>query len=739
MAKKADSKIEPDKALVSIDDDVLGVADLAKRLAASIARMTPHEGLVIGLYGKWGSGKTTFINFVKQALNEFKKEEKPLVLHFNPWLFAGHEDLIQRFLVELSKLLSPSEHETKKFRLKLWGKVEEIASVSEQLLVFASSLSGIPMMADSAKAVATLSQAAVKKLTDQEPLSEQKEKIEDLLRKKAQKILVIIDDIDRLEVNEVLDIFRMVKSVADFPNIIYLLSFDKERVSQVIQDSQGGDGASYLEKIVQFDVDIPYPDHMSMLKLFGGRIDPTLEISGGKPWDADRWSVFYSEYLREHIRTPRQAVRLSNAFRVSYPALRGEVDPVDFLAIESLRMFHTGIYYQIRSNPSKFTEFGSYGFDAEKEKGAEKEYFENLVNMAPASHRSSVYALLELLFPRFEKAFGSFESDSDVSELRANCRVSSEYHFGRYFSYSLLPNQFSDSEIQKAISVSNDLSKFEDLIVGFSKQIARQPVSRIPEFLERVLDFIKAGQAEDHLKDLIHSFIVLGDLIIREEDEERGFMTGISTDLRVLWIINNSLKRLKDQTEIFSMLKIALEQSKSVHVPVRLLYYLGREHGKYSEKKESIRPGQPPYVTLEQLADLEKIVLAKIEAAAANDSLLDHVEMLGILFRWRDITGSFDKPRAWVEKVAATDEGLKKILVGFGTITIRSGGKKTEHILNVRADYVESFLNLEQTKNRVQKLLKDGNLSDDETKSFNAFLKSLEKKKNGADPLDDDD
>ena len=82
----SDSKnIEPDKALVDIKHDALGVAVLAKRIASSIIYMTSNDGLVIGLYGAWGSGKTTFINFVKQAILSHDAKEQPVVLYQPPY------------------------------------------------------------------------------------------------------------------------------------------------------------------------------------------------------------------------------------------------------------------------------------------------------------------------------------------------------------------------------------------------------------------------------------------------------------------------------------------------------------------------------------------------------------------------------------------------------------------------------------------------------------------------------
>lgn len=726
---KKDPIIEPDRALVDIEDDALGVASLSKRIADSVVRMKAEYGLVMGLYGAWGSGKTTFINFIEQAFSKYNENERPIVLDFNPWLFSSHEDLIQRYLVELSKALAPKQHKIKQWRKRFVSGVENFTAVSQELLVFAASLQGIPMVADSVKALNTLSERAVKKLSEQEPLSQQKKKIEGLLRGSKRKILVIIDDIDRLEANEIMDIFRMVKSVADFPNVIYLLSFDKKLIANIVRDFQNADGNDYLEKIVQYDMDLPYPNPSSILTLFGERIDPVIEEPGGKKWDKDRWSTLYRDYLRERIKTPRQAIRFSNAFNIAYPALRGEVDPVDFLAIEALRMFHPDIFHEISRNPHRFTELGQNEFDVEK---TDSSYFEKLLTLAGEQDKEAVKDCLELLFPRLENAFSNIKtSTSEISEWRAQARISSSNHFDRYFSYGILPDQFSDAEIYEAIKLTADTDKFEDLVLSYSKQISKHGKSRIPDFLERFLDIVKAGQTNGHLQDIIKNFLILGDLIIRKDDEDRSAFVGIETDLRILWIVYSALDKVP-QNEVFKIIKDALQNTKSLHVPVRLLFYLGREHGLYGkEKKENLRDRENPYLTIEQVKELENILLSKIREAAKNDSLLENENLPSILYRWRDFLNSLDEPKAWVQKIASSDDNLKKLFVRFARVSIQSTMRRTTEITYVHADNVADFLDLDTTASRVTKFLDDDGLDEKEKIALEAFIKSYENKKAG--------
>jgi len=70
-------------------------------LAQSIAGLPRAEGHVVALYGKWGFGKTTMLNYVRHYLSELGQSEQPVVVSYNPWWFSGHEDLVRAFFSQL--------------------------------------------------------------------------------------------------------------------------------------------------------------------------------------------------------------------------------------------------------------------------------------------------------------------------------------------------------------------------------------------------------------------------------------------------------------------------------------------------------------------------------------------------------------------------------------------------------------------------------------------------------------
>jgi len=94
-----------DEPLKSPNQDRLGFAPFAEKNATIIKNMQVKESVVFAVYGKWGSGKTTFLNFLVHYL---KEEDSIIIVKFNPWWFSGREDLIRQFLYNLKLTLDRS-------------------------------------------------------------------------------------------------------------------------------------------------------------------------------------------------------------------------------------------------------------------------------------------------------------------------------------------------------------------------------------------------------------------------------------------------------------------------------------------------------------------------------------------------------------------------------------------------------------------------------------------------------
>src|SRR3712207_4170737 len=83
---------------VNGEGDLLGRRPIAQRWAATVADARSPSGLVFAITGPWGSGKTSMLTMVEEGL----KAQGVDVLHFNPWMFSGTDQLVTYFFAEIA-------------------------------------------------------------------------------------------------------------------------------------------------------------------------------------------------------------------------------------------------------------------------------------------------------------------------------------------------------------------------------------------------------------------------------------------------------------------------------------------------------------------------------------------------------------------------------------------------------------------------------------------------------------
>jgi energy-coupling factor transporter ATP-binding protein EcfA2 len=189
------------------------------------------ESFAVGITGEWGSGKSTFLNTMKKEIKEAKFAE---IVEFNPWLCNSPEQVTQDFFATLINELSP-KHSTLSRDLNKYAKLlNKIAKAS--LSFFGIDLDLTP---------------------GDDSLNKLKENISKKLAKLPKKVVILIDDTDRLEGNEIFEILRLIRNTADFRNVIYIATYDKEYVTDVLKENKIKDPDNYLEKIFQTEVHLP--------------------------------------------------------------------------------------------------------------------------------------------------------------------------------------------------------------------------------------------------------------------------------------------------------------------------------------------------------------------------------------------------------------------------------------------------------------------------------------------------
>lgn len=234
------SNINADVPIKTIDDDELNRADFSIRVAESILNYDNEECLVLGLMGEWGSGKTSIRNMVFEHIESNNVEH--ILIKFNPWYFSNQDSLLFHFFDEL----------TESFNKK--NSLNDIRTRVSKLMN--KLVSAITLNAGIGGNCISLNLKDLSYKENYETVNSIKEDLIKLFADLDYKIIISIDDIDRLTNDEIKQIFLLVKSLANFPNVIYILSFEDFVVKEALS-SESYSGDSYLEKIIQIPIFVP--------------------------------------------------------------------------------------------------------------------------------------------------------------------------------------------------------------------------------------------------------------------------------------------------------------------------------------------------------------------------------------------------------------------------------------------------------------------------------------------------
>lgn len=388
------SLLSADQPLKNPDEDLLGYARFAQALADSICEMIPPEGLVIAVHGSWGAGKTTALEFLNHYLEEKPENERPLVMRFNPWWFSGQEDLTRRFFGQLEVVLSRES--------RLAKSKQKLLEVREGLRRLGAAVGETPLPG------AWLGKAVSQGLSV-EPLDlyELKLRISESLLTWEKRILVVIDDIDRLTVEEIRQLFRVIKAVADFPNVIYLLAFDRKVVVRALEQTAGVSGEDYLKKIVQVPFELPLPEIAALSRMFFQKVDVIFDGTSKDLINETHLGNVFHDGVKHFLATPRDVVRFANSLSVTYPPVRNEVNVADFVAIEALRVFMPLVYEIIRKHADAFVGVSLlplYGASPVEEL---KMFHDSWLSGIKENERETTKNLLKRIFPKLESVWGN--------------------------------------------------------------------------------------------------------------------------------------------------------------------------------------------------------------------------------------------------------------------------------------------------------------------------------------------
>lgn len=322
-------------------EDLLGFQPHADRLAALILSQVPDKAsFVIGIEGEWGEGKSSFINLLKDAFPT--DDKRPTIVDFNPWWFEGSDQLLWHFFDELLGQIDWTRGDGEKL-FASFSKLAAFAGRVGKLMQLAPE----PMLQTAGKVAEGVGQV-FSGGSKPESFRKLRDAAADTLSALSFKTIVFIDDLDRLPAHEIVELFRVIKAVADLPNIVYVIAYDRAIVASALNQVHEGRGEAYLEKIVQLPYRLPKPT-TAVFKAYWRRGLGVLPAFKDRLADSSADTADCLQILVDaFVQTPRDMKRLyANLLLNDSVAQQLGITAEDFAFLEAMRLKNGALWRSV--------------------------------------------------------------------------------------------------------------------------------------------------------------------------------------------------------------------------------------------------------------------------------------------------------------------------------------------------------------------------------------------------------
>lgn len=680
--------INPDLPITKSSEDKLNRGSFANSLANVLIEYSAPYSFSIGLYGEWGSGKTSLLNMVLETVEE--RDKDVVVLRFNPWLCSDPNQLITQFFKQMAaaiKLKKPTGD-------RVWELIDQYGDVLD-----ATSLIPVAGQALSTAGKAATNLAKRRVAQKANDLQGSKDKIIAKLSADNTKIIVAIDDIDRLSDEEIISVFQLVKALADFPNTIYLLAFDYQVVINALSKVQHGDGEEYLEKVIQVPFKIPAPNMHNIEEILFAKLNDILSDVPEKSWDKYTWNELYQYGVKKYIGSIRDVIRFVNVFHLKYELLKEETNPVDLLGLTCLQVFEPLLYAKLTLYKESLCGGSrSYSFSSEKE---ETEKIARVVeSLFPkgdsVKNENAAKQILRILFPRVKDSVGIHIYSGryyNQSVFLLSNSIAAPECFDRYFSLML-----EDDAIPTSIIKQLFFNASEEVFKAYCALLYQQ--GKIVRLLEELDAYVGNGEPNalsperakiilKCLTELWHTFVV----------DDTGFLT-MPFHWRLPFCADHLLGKIPQVNRCDFLKELFNNSAVQPSTLSLLLDDLERAHGRF---KEDAVAEDNPLISLDEVVELEKIFRTRAISALDSREVLEQNN--GLSFFW--LLGKIDPDLASEKKksfVTGTKSLIKVLDICFSR-GVATTGRASYKTWGLNEDALAEFIDPQEAYKQFTELI----------------------------------
>jgi len=692
-----------EEAIQFPEQDLLDRGKFIEDLHKEIKNLPFKDSFVFGLYGSWGEGKTSVINLLK---NKFKENKDYLVINFDPWYFKDEEAILAAFYNKIEQSFS------QKF---IFPGFKKTFMKYQNLISMGLSQTGITINFSDTK----------------ESIEEIRQRIESYIAQTKKKIIIFVDDIDRLQPEEVLFVFKLVRLNAKFQNTIFLLAFDPIVVQNYFKDDLNID-SEFLEKIVQKPIPLPTIEQQDIdqfLNIHLEKLFDELAISKERREKLNKdFPLIYLMQISKFFRTLRRVKRYLNGLRSTLPLVKNEVNLYDFLILEIIRSFFPKIHNDIWRNPWSYLPikwdikryFSSpfvSGVNEDKKNEIIQNHIANIV--ADEKDHEIIKGLLKALFFEVENALEQSQSAQNKSEkmYRVEKCITHPDSFKKYFMLKVPSSEISDEFIETTLALWHSIKDTEKENVISETIFDLQEKSMLSKFFNILIVFV-----DKIPKEAIYKIIRVIYKNAGKFSKEGAQNIDGSEYLNSIKLLSSLISDRIEKGKIHSILEEVVMNTPYVHFAVFIVGYC-------KEKGGSL------YFNIYESANFDKLqneVANRLKKHFVDEKRDIFEEISGwsfVLYHWGSNWGSFEGGNGKIVNnyVLSLIRGNAKKFVKFlmSQKGVTFSDTPVFNLKEIRRIYSVSDLN-----KLAEKFKDDPSLSSKENETIEIFLKTCQDFKN---------
>ena len=458
---------EADKPIRHVENDEYDRKKYVDNLAYAILTDNDSEGLIVGVEGEWGSGKTSIKNMLIERLQQMPLPScKTHLIEFDAWMYSRSGEMVSALFSEISAGLSPRLEWYQRLRVRLSGYGGAFKHVVQLGLDILGACSlpanvsigiaviswGFQALSEEFSNDALQGKALPRKgMGTVNRLHQTKDALRENLKSQSDRIVVFIDDLDRLLDDEIGSLIQAVKAVGDLPHVTYVLFYDKSYVAQALDKVSHDRGAEFLEKIVQIPAVVP---ELSFNDLHKSLKNEILRIGWRDNLSFGREQDIFNQCICPFIRSKRDMMRFLNDFRLYYAALGDDVELLDLAGITALRIFCSELYQWVFEKRNYLTDLEIIDNDELNKKAKKLEAEIHTAQNAEIFNGLSVKweEIVRVLFPFVNNVLGKQDTSWVSDSYRAICKKN---HVDTYFRLVPSPGVISEKRYKRFLCEIN--------------------------------------------------------------------------------------------------------------------------------------------------------------------------------------------------------------------------------------------------------------------------------------------